>query len=108
MINKQYTVNLFKESLDFPCPTHVSINAQSIKRVVDLLKPFVACKTNVRIDPKAKHRIFISDLISFCKLEGLDYSNIIALEVVGIFPEEGYIQVIVSPGNNEDVNVLTI
>lgn len=97
--------NLFKDNLDFPCPTHVSVSDTSIQRVVDMLKPFIGKKTNIRVNLNVKNRIFISDFINFCKLENINYKDTLEIEVI---PLKEVCQIIVRPGTNEDVKLLTI
>lgn len=52
-----------------------------------------------------KHKIFISNLIFFCKLEGIDYTQILEIEVI---QNKEVFQIIVNKGTNENVQILEI
>lgn len=79
----------------------------TILRVFKVLKPFIGKRTNVRIDEKAKERIFIKDLINFCKLEEIDYEQILELDV-RLVQNELRFHIIVNYGSNSNVQTLTI
>ena len=52
-----------------------------------------------------KHKILISNLIDFCKLEEIDYTQILEIEVI----QNGEVfQIIVNKGTNENVQILEI
>lgn len=97
--------NLFKDSLEFPYPTRIFINDRSMQRVINMLKPFVGKKSNIRINLNVRNRIFISNFISFCKLENIDYKDILEIEVI---PLKEVCQIIVRTGSPQDVKLLSI
>ena len=101
-------VQFYKESLDFPLSggdIFSSANVRSIKRALNTLTKYVGKKTNVKININDAHKIFISNFIDFCKLEGIDYTQILEIEVI----QNGEtFQIVVNKGTNENVQILGI
>lgn len=97
--------NLYKDSLDFPCPTAIYVNDKSLLRVLKMLKPFIGKKSNIYVNQFAKNKIFISNFINFCKLENINYKSILEIEII---PLREIWQIIVRPGTNQDVKPFTL
>jgi len=110
MDNRTLLIEFYKGNLEFPISGGDTMSATykpTILRVLKVLKPFIGKKTNVRIDEKAKEKFFIKDLIYFCKLEGIDYKQILELDVRSVQDELRF-HIIVNYGSNSDVRTLTI
>ena len=105
---KNMIVEFYKENLDFPLSggdTFSNNNRKSIRRILNVLKNYIGKKTNVKVNINDKHKILISNLINFCKLEGIDYNQILEIEVI----QNGEtFQIIVNKGTNENVQILEI
>lgn len=105
---KNMIVEFYKENLDFPLSggdTFSNNNRKSIRRILNALKNYIGKKTNVKVNINDKHKILISNLINFCKLEGIDYNQILEIEVI----QNGEtFQIIVNKGTNENVQILEI
>lgn len=105
---KNMIVEFYKENLDFPLSggdTFSNTNRKSIKRILNALTNYVGKKTNVKININDAHKILISNLINFCKLEDIDYTQILEIEVI----QNGEtFQIIVNKGTNENVQILEI
>lgn len=101
-------IEFYKENSNFPlsCGDFCSItNRKSIRRTLNALKDYIGKKTNIIINMKDKHKIFISNLIYFCKLENIDYHHILEIEVI----QNGEtFQIIVNKGTNHNVQVFGI
>lgn len=101
-------ITFYKENLEFPISgvDGCSINYKSsMIRVYKALKPLIGKKTNVRIDRGAIKRVFLSNFVYFCKVEGIDYRNILELEVI----QDGEdFKIIVREGVPKNVYTLTI
>lgn len=109
--NKEYIMIfiLYKETEDFPISggNMIHINYKpSIRRVVKAIAPLINKKTNIKIDERAKNKIFINDFIRFCELENIDYKSILEFTVKVIDKET--ISIIVNKGENNNVFKLTI
>lgn len=101
-------VEFYKKSLNFPLSggdVFSNTNRKSIKRILNTLQKYVDKKTNVIINMNDKRKIFISNFIDFCKLEGINYNSILEIEVHQIGET---FQVIVNNGTDNDVQLLTI
>ena len=106
---KDLRIDFYKESWDFPLGCEDSsyiTNITSIKRVVNLLKPFVGKKSNIKLDPNGKTHLFIKDFFRFCKEENIDASRVLEIEVVPT--NEPSFKILVNYGKSEDVKLLTI
>lgn len=105
---KNMNIEFYKENLNFPLSggdTFLVTNRKSIKRILNTLREYIGKKTNVIIDMDDKRKIFISDLITFCKLEDIDYNDILEIEVL----QNGEtFQIIVNKGVNDNVQILKI
>lgn len=105
---KNMIIEFYKEDLNFPLSggdTFIVTNRKSIKRILNALREYIGKKTNVIININDKRKIFISDLITFCKLEDIDYNNILEIEVL----QNGEtFQIIVNKGVNNNVQILRI
>lgn len=101
-------VEFYKDNLDFPLSggdIFSNNNRKSIRRILNALKNYIGKKTNVKVNINDKHKILISKLINFCKLEGIDYKQILEIEVI----QNGEtFQIIVNKGTNEKVQILEI
>lgn len=105
---KNMKVEFYKDNLDFPLSggdIFSNNNRKSIRRILNALKNYIGKKTNVKVNINDKHKILISNLINFCKLEGIDYKQILEIEVI----QNGEtFQIIVNKGTNEKVQILEI
>lgn len=105
---KNMIIEFYKENLDFPLSggdTFSNSNRKSIKRMLNTLIDYIGKKTNIKINMNDKHKILISNLIDFCKLEKIDYNQILEIEVI----QNGEtFQIIINKGTNENVQILEI
>lgn len=101
-------IEFYKENLDFPLSggdTFSNSNKKSIKRILNVLTNYIGKKTNIKINMNDKRKILISNLIYFCELEEIDYTQILEIEVI----QNGEVfQIIVNKGTNENVQILEI
>ena len=101
-------IEFYKENLKFPLSggdTFSNSNRKSIKRILNVLTNYIGKKTNIKINMNDKHKILISNLIYFCELEEIDYTQILEIEVI----QNGEVfQIIVNKGTNENVQILGI
>lgn len=105
-------IEFYKEDLNFPI-SGVDVcsfyNSSSIRRILKLLNPLINKKTNVHINLSHQPYIFISNLINFCKIEDIDYTHILELEVLqDICDDHVRYKIIVNYGTAENVQVLDI
>lgn len=105
---KNMIIEFYKENLKFPLSggdTFSNSNRKSIKRILNVLTNYIGKKTNIKINMNDKHKILISNLIYFCELEEIDYTQILEIEVI----QNGEVfQIIVNKGTNENVQILGI
>lgn len=105
---KNMIIEFYKENLDFPLSggdIFSNTNRKSIKRILNVLTNYVGKKTNIKINMNDKHKILISNLIDFCKLEEIDYTQILEIEVI----QNGEVfQIIVNKGIDNNVQILGI
>ena len=101
-------IEFYKTDLDFPLSGgdyFSSDNRKTIKRILNCLKPFIGKKTNIIIELQDKNKILISNFIYFCKLEGLDYKNVLEIEIL---QEKETFKIVVNEGKHEDIQILKI
>ena len=100
---KNLVVEFYKENLNFSLSggnTFSNTNRKSIKRILNTLTDYTDKKTNIKIDMNDKHKILVSNLIDFCKLEEIDYTKILEIEVI---QNEETFKIIINKGTNENV-----
>lgn len=105
---KNMIIEFYKENLDFPLSggnTFSNTNRKSIKRMLNTLMKYVGKKTNIKINMNDKQKILISNLIYFCELEGIDYTQILEIEVI---QNVETFKIIINKGINENVQILEI
>lgn len=103
------TVYFYKGNLNFSLcrGDYYTYNyGKSIKRISNALSGYVGKKTNVIINKKDAHKIFIKNLIYFCKLEGIDHTQILEIEVIQ--KQDGDFRIIVNKGIDDNVQILGI
>jgi hypothetical protein len=101
-------IEFYKENLDFPISGGDSCSfshGPSVKRVISTLLPYIGKKTNIVLNQKDKRKIFISNFIYFCKLENIDYKNILEIDVTC---DADKIIIVVNDGHDENVKTLSI
>ena len=105
---KNMSIEFYKENLDFPLSggdAFSNDNRKTIKRMLNTLIKYVGKKTNIKINMNDKRKILISNLIDFCKLELIDYMQILEIEVI----QNGEtFKIIVNEGTNENVHIFGI
>lgn len=104
-------INLYKESTDFPLSGVDMYNyneERTIKRILEVLKPLFNKTTNVVIDLSQMKRVFIKDIIQFCREEGIDYRKVMSWTVQIESRENNIISIVFNKGVYENVYTINI
>ena len=104
-------INLYKESKNFPLngvDMPIYYEERTIKRIVEVLRPLFNKTTNVVINSSQKHRVFIKDIVLFCKTEGIDCGKVMSWTVEIESRENNIISIVFNKGLYEDVYTINI
>ena len=78
------TFHFFKGDKNFPIsgvdmPSYYDKN--TIDRIIKVIKPLLNQTTDVSLDLACSNRVFLKEIILFCKTEGVDYQSVMSWTV---------------------------